>query len=67
MRSAGIAIVSCKSLFYEWARDLATTHRIVREYGLGPPEGLMLGATACAMAWRLKGIIETYYGVHKIT
>jgi nicotinamidase-related amidase len=42
MRSAGIAMVSCKSLFYEWARDLATTDRIVREYGLGPPEGLKL-------------------------
>lgn len=42
MRSAGIALVSCKSLFYEWTRDLATTHRIVREHGLGPPEGLAL-------------------------
>lgn len=42
MRSAGIAMVSCKSLFFEWTRDLATTHRIVRKYGLQPSEGLKL-------------------------
>ncbi len=42
MRSAGIEIVSCKSLFYEWTRDLATTDRILGEHGLEPPEGLQL-------------------------
>jgi nicotinamidase-related amidase len=43
MRAAGIMLVSSKSLFYEWLRDLDATHRFARESGIEPPADLYLG------------------------
>ena len=40
MREAGITLVSSKSLFYEWVRDLDTCKRFVHESGIETPADL---------------------------
>jgi nicotinamidase-related amidase len=42
MAGAGVARVSCKSLLFEWLRDLNTTHDFFRNSGIKPPVGLDL-------------------------
>jgi nicotinamidase-related amidase len=42
MRAAGIAVLSCKGLFYEWMRDLKTLHQFAAESGVSPPSDLIL-------------------------
>jgi nicotinamidase-related amidase len=42
MRAAGIAILRCKGLFYEWMRDLQTVHRFSAESGIEKPADLLL-------------------------
>jgi nicotinamidase-related amidase len=41
MRSAGITLISCKGLFYEWMRDLERTYSF-HETAVKPPKGLIL-------------------------
>jgi nicotinamidase-related amidase len=43
MKAAGITLLSCKGLFYEWMRDLTTTRRFTRDSGVEPPADLYLG------------------------
>jgi nicotinamidase-related amidase len=43
MRDAGIALVSVKSLFFEWVRDLDRCHRFFREAGVETPQDLWIG------------------------
>lgn len=40
MREAGITLVSTKSLFFEWLRDLDTCYRFLRESGVETPADL---------------------------
>jgi nicotinamidase-related amidase len=42
MAGAGVARVSCKSLLFEWLRDLDSTHDFFRNSGIKAPEGLDL-------------------------
>jgi len=42
MRDAGITVTSTKSLFYEWVRDLKTTHRVHAELNIPTPAGMTL-------------------------
>ena len=42
MREAGITITSAKGLFYEWVRDLETTHRVNSELNVPVPAGMTL-------------------------
>jgi nicotinamidase-related amidase len=42
MRAAGITLVSCKGLFYEWMRNLKRTSSFFEESGVKPPKGLIL-------------------------
>lgn len=42
MQCAGITMASCKSLFYEWARDVGTASRMARERNIEVPDGLLL-------------------------
>jgi nicotinamidase-related amidase len=42
MREAGITLVSAKSLFFEWVRDLGTCHRFFREAGVDTPKDLSI-------------------------
>ena len=43
MASAGVLLVSCKSLFYEWLPSLDSTRRFERESGIDAPADLYLG------------------------
>jgi nicotinamidase-related amidase len=43
MASAGVLLVSCKSLFYEWLPSLDSTRRFARESGIIAPADLYLG------------------------
>ena len=40
LRGSGVVKTSVKTLFYEWVRDLETTHRIRAELDLPYPTGL---------------------------
>ena len=42
LRNAGITLVSTKSLFFEWARDLDTCYRYVDEGELQSPAELFI-------------------------
>jgi nicotinamidase-related amidase len=42
MRAAGIAMVNCKGIFYEWTRDLKTVHQFSEQSGIEPPADLTL-------------------------
>jgi len=43
LRNAGITLVSTKSLFFEWVRDLERCHDFFRNSGIGVPEDLYIG------------------------
>jgi nicotinamidase-related amidase len=43
MREAGITLVSAKSLFFEWVRDLNACRRFFREAGVNTPKDLWIG------------------------
>jgi nicotinamidase-related amidase len=42
LRDAGITVTSAKGIFYEWARDLATSRRVRSELNVPIPPGLTL-------------------------
>lgn len=42
VRDAGITVTSAKGLFYEWVRDLETTHRVHAELNSPTPAGMTL-------------------------
>jgi nicotinamidase-related amidase len=42
MRAAGIAMVGCKGIFYEWTRDTKTVDQFIDQSGIEPPADLML-------------------------
>jgi hypothetical protein len=42
MRTAGIAMVSCKGVFYEWMRDIKTVDQFNVQSGVAPPADLVL-------------------------
>jgi nicotinamidase-related amidase len=43
LREAGITLVSAKSLFFEWVRNLELCHRFFREAGVDTPQDLWIG------------------------
>jgi nicotinamidase-related amidase len=42
MRAAGVAVLSCKGLFYEWMRDLKNVHHFFAASGIATPPDLLL-------------------------
>lgn len=42
VRDAGVMVTSVKGLFYEWVRDLETTHRVRAELNFCAPAGITL-------------------------
>ena len=40
LRDAGVTLTSVKAMFYEWTRDVATTHRVRAALDLPDPSGL---------------------------
>ena len=41
LRDTGVIVTSVKTMFYEWTRDLATTHRVRAELGVPHPAGIL--------------------------
>ena len=40
LRDTGAIVTTVKTMFYEWTRDLGTTHRVREELGVPPPAGI---------------------------